>query len=61
MAGLPPVTLVAHILSAFLIALLLRGPLEKRYVKTVSDVSQPKRQFFWISCWEWWRRWSLRG
>jgi sigma-B regulation protein RsbU (phosphoserine phosphatase) len=46
MAGLPPVTLGAHILAAFLIALLLRGPLEKRYVKTVADVSQPKRQFF---------------
>jgi len=46
MAGLPPVNLGAHILTAFLIALLLRGPLQKRYVTTVADVSQPKRQFF---------------
>jgi sigma-B regulation protein RsbU (phosphoserine phosphatase) len=46
MAGLPPVYLGAHILAGFLIALLLRGPFEKRYVKTVAEVSQPKRQFF---------------
>src|SRR5512143_3976489 len=46
MAGLPPVNLGAHISAAFLIALLLRASLEKRYVKADADVTQPKRQFY---------------
>jgi sigma-B regulation protein RsbU (phosphoserine phosphatase) len=45
MAGLPPVILGAHILAAFLLALLVRGSLEKRYVTSAAEVSQPKRQF----------------
>jgi sigma-B regulation protein RsbU (phosphoserine phosphatase) len=45
MAGLPPVTLGAHILAAFGAALLLRPTLEKRWVAPADEIAQPARQF----------------
>jgi len=46
MAGLPPVQLGVNILAAFLFALILRRPLEVRFVGAADEGSQPKRQFF---------------
>ena len=45
MATLPPVTLGAHILAAFAIALSLRPLLEKRWVTSAEEILQPVRQF----------------
>jgi sigma-B regulation protein RsbU (phosphoserine phosphatase) len=45
MAGLPPVSLGAIILTAFAAAFFLRRLLEKRVVTSADGVSQPKRQF----------------
>jgi sigma-B regulation protein RsbU (phosphoserine phosphatase) len=45
MAELPPVSLGVHIFAAYLMALIIRRPLENRWVKVADDVSQPKRQF----------------
>jgi sigma-B regulation protein RsbU (phosphoserine phosphatase) len=46
MAELPPVRLGVHILAAYGAVLLLRRPLETRWVMPAEDVSQPVRQFF---------------
>jgi len=46
MAELPPVRLGVHILAAYGAVLLLRRPLETRWVMSAEDVSQPLRQFF---------------
>lgn len=45
MESLPPVKLGAHILAAFAAALLLRYPLEKRFVADAEEIAQPARQF----------------
>jgi sigma-B regulation protein RsbU (phosphoserine phosphatase) len=45
MESLPPVKLGAHILAAFAAALLLRYPLEKRFVDGAEEIAQPARQF----------------
>jgi sigma-B regulation protein RsbU (phosphoserine phosphatase) len=45
MESLPPVKLGAHILAAFAAALLLRYPLEKRFVAGAEEIAQPARQF----------------
>ena len=45
MAGLPPVSLGAIILTAFAAAFFLRRLLERRVVTSADGVSQPKRQF----------------
>lgn len=45
MESLPPVALGAHILAAFGAALLLRRPLEARWVDRAAEISRPARQF----------------
>jgi len=45
MAQLPPVNLGVHIFAAFMVVLILRRPLEKRWVMIADEVLQPKRQF----------------
>ena len=45
MAGLPPVRLGVHILAAYAAVLALRRPLERRWVASAKEVSQPVRQF----------------
>jgi len=45
MAELPPVSLGVHIFAAFTVVLILRRPLENRWVRGAEEVSQPKRQF----------------
>jgi sigma-B regulation protein RsbU (phosphoserine phosphatase) len=45
MESLPPVTLGATIFTAFLLALIVRRPIERRWVLTASPFHQPKRQF----------------
>jgi len=46
MAELPPVRLGVHILAAYGAVLVLRRPLETRWVTSAEDVAQPVRQFF---------------
>ena len=46
MATLPPVTLGVIILVSFGVVLLLHRILEKRFVETAAEVTQPQRQFF---------------
>jgi sigma-B regulation protein RsbU (phosphoserine phosphatase) len=46
MAELPPVKLGVHILAAYGAVLVLRRPMETRWVTSAEDVSQPVRQFF---------------
>jgi len=45
LASLPPVMLGVIILFSFLVALALRVPLERRYVRAAPEISQPKRSF----------------
>jgi len=45
MAELPPVSLGVHIFTAYTVVLILRRPLENRWVRVADEVSQPKRQF----------------
>lgn len=45
MASLPPVTLGAHILAAFAVALVLRRPIERRWIDRSAEIVRPMRQF----------------
>jgi sigma-B regulation protein RsbU (phosphoserine phosphatase) len=51
MAELPPVRLGVHILAAYLAVLIVRGPFERWWVTSASEVSQPLRQFIFDLLW----------